>query len=103
MRVENVCGPTLAGLTLRQRTDSAADSKLFAQQMTQMARMDAVRPQVNPAATGIRRNLSQPAMSSANFARIQQKSDLARITLTFSKIQREKEQTKAFRSENSAV
>ena len=35
MRVENVCGPTLAGLTLRQRTDSAADSKLFAQQMTQ--------------------------------------------------------------------
>ena len=31
------------------RTDSAADSKLFAKQMTQMARMDAVRPQVKPA------------------------------------------------------
>ena len=30
------------------RTDSAADSKLFAKQMTQMARMDAVRPQVKP-------------------------------------------------------
>ena len=95
--------PTLAGLTLRQRTDSAADSKLFAQQMTQMARMDAVRPQVNPAATGIRRNLSQPAMSSANFARIQQKSDLARITLISRKFQRKKEKTKAFHSENSAI
>ena len=39
---------TQTGMALRQRTDSAADSKLFAQQMTQMARMDAVRTQVIP-------------------------------------------------------
>ena len=31
---------------IASRTDSAADSKLFAEQMTQMARMDAVRMQV---------------------------------------------------------
>ena len=44
------------------RTDSAADSKLFAKQMTQMARMDAVRPQANPGSSASVADLSLPAV-----------------------------------------
>ena len=41
--------PSAGVVDIAARTDSAADSKLFAQQMTQMARMDAVQTQVNHA------------------------------------------------------
>ena len=54
------------------RTDSAAASKLFAKQMTQMARMDAVRTQVNHTGnkTRVLRNFLSCAMELAGFQRI---------------------------------
>ena len=51
------------------RTDSAAASKLFAKQMTQMARMDAVRTQATHTGnkTHVLRNFLGRAMELAGF------------------------------------